>query len=42
MGKPVTLPRMIYVSPLKKGQLKDAYFGSLNSLATSHKKDIFI
>lgn len=42
MGKPVSLPRMIYVSPSKKGQLKDAYFGPLNPLASSDKKDVYI
>lgn len=42
MGKPVTLPRNFYVSPIKSGQLRKSYFGPLNSLATHEKHDIFI
>jgi hypothetical protein len=42
MGKPITLPRNFITSPNKSGDLKSSYFGELNSLATSDKKDIFI
>lgn len=42
MGKPVTEARNIFVSPLKSGKGRSAYFGQLNSLAASDRKDIFL
>jgi hypothetical protein len=42
MGKPVTGPRNIFVSPLKAGKGRSAYFGPLNSLANHERKDIFM
>lgn len=42
MGKPVTEVRNIFVSPLKSGRGQSSYFGQLNSLATSDRKDIFM
>lgn len=42
MGKPVTQPRNIYVSPIKTGRTNKAYFGKLNSLAFHSQHDIFM
>ena len=42
MGKPVTQPRNFATSPNRSGQLNKSYFGLLNSLATSEKKDEYI
>jgi hypothetical protein len=42
MGKPVTEPRNVFVSPNNSGHLRKSYFGPLNPLATHTKHDIFI
>jgi hypothetical protein len=42
MGKPVTEPRNIFISPLKVGKGLSAYFGPLNSLSDYDRKDIFM
>jgi hypothetical protein len=42
MGKPVTELRNIFVSPLKAGKGRSAYFGPLNPLADPGRKDIFM
>lgn len=42
MGKPLTEPRNIFVSPLKAGKGRSSYFGALNSLADHERRDIFM